>query len=93
MRAAKTNFEQVPVETVKKVAIEFPPANGVGNDNVIDETQDEITSPPERWREVAQQVQQEQDPTRMTELVQQLIAAFDAEETRKRPRSGGTQRP
>ena len=75
MRASRTHFEQIPVETVKKIAIEM---------------RDEITSPLVRWREVAQQVQQEQDPTRMIELVQQLVGEFDAEEIRKRERSGAT---
>jgi len=94
MRAVKTHFEQIPVEMVKKMAIEIPPVNGAaGNDSVGDQTQHETTSPPQRWREVAQQVQQEQDPARMIELVQQLIVDFDAEELRKRPRSCGTQNP
>lgn len=90
MRAAKTYFEQIPVETVKKIATELPPSNGVGNDGVSD-AQDEIASPPKRWREVAQQVQQEQDPAKMVELVEQLIAKFDEEELRKHPRSFGTE--
>lgn len=91
MRAAKTHFEQIPVETVRKIAIEFPPVNGAGNDSVSDETHDEITSPTQRWRKLAQQVQLERDPARMIKLVQQLIGEFDAEEIRKRSRSCKTE--
>ena len=37
------------------------------------------SSPPEVWRELAQRVQVENDPTKMDELVQQLIAKIDEE--------------
>jgi hypothetical protein len=86
MQESKTHFEKIPVETVKKIAQELPE----NNDGVSGETQDETTSPLERWRDVAQKVQQEQDPNRMIELVQQLIATFDEEQLRKRlrPRTG-----
>jgi hypothetical protein len=86
MQESKTHFEQIPVETVKEIAQGLPE----NNDGVSGETQDEVTSPLERWRDVAQKVQQEQDPNRMIELVQQLIATFDEEQLRKRlrPRTG-----
>ena len=45
---------------------------------------DEVRSSRESWREVAQKVQQERDPGRMTELVEQLIATFDQEQLCKR---------
>jgi hypothetical protein len=37
----------------------------------------------EDWRELAQRVQQEKDPNKMIELVQQLIARFDDDHLRK----------
>ena len=51
---------------------------------------DEITPPQENWRELAKQVQQEQDPKRMTELVTQLLAEFDEENLRKGSGSVGS---
>ena len=85
MQASKTHFEQIPVETVKKIAKELPDNNAIGNDSAGVEAREEITSPQERWREVAQEVQQEKDPKRMIGLVQQLIAELDEEQLRKRP--------
>jgi hypothetical protein len=70
MRTSKTYFEQIPVETVKKIAKELPETSVV-------QALDQIAPPREPWRELAKQVQQEQDPTRMTELVTQLLVAFD----------------
>jgi hypothetical protein len=84
MATPKTHFQQIPVETVKELAKPFPVQNPVGNSSVSVEPQIEITSPHERWREVAQKVQEERDPGRMVELVQQLIATFDEEELRRR---------
>jgi len=40
---------------------------------------DPSTSPTEDWRELAQRVQVENDPSKMDELVQQLIARIDEE--------------
>jgi hypothetical protein len=76
MRTPKTYFEQIPVETVKKIAKELPETSVV-------QALDEIAPPQESWRELAKQVQQEQDPTRMTELVAQLLVAFDERNPRK----------
>jgi hypothetical protein len=81
MRASKTHFEQIPVATVKKIAKELPKSSVVP---------DEITPPQENWRELAKQVQQEQDPKRMTELVTQLLAEFDAGNLRKGSGSVGS---
>jgi hypothetical protein len=84
MRAAKTHFEQIPVDTVLKVAKRLPENNVDGNDSVNVETQDEVSSPNEEgWREVAQQVQQEQDPKRLSGLVQKLLIELDEEKLRK----------
>jgi hypothetical protein len=81
MRASKTHFEQIPVATVKKIAKELPKSSVVP---------DEITPPQENWRELAKQVQQEQDPKRMTELVTQLLAEFDAGNLRQGSGSVGS---
>lgn len=40
---------------------------------------DPSTAPPEDWRELAQRVQVENDPNKMVELVEQLIAKIDEE--------------
>lgn len=77
MRASKTHFEQIPVETVKKIAKELP-------DTSAGQAQDEITPLQEHWKEVAKQVQQEHDPKRMTELVTQLLAEFDKRSLRRK---------
>lgn len=89
MHEPKTHFEQIPVETVKKIATnlpakEFPEDDTVGDNPVNAKTQNESTSPQERWHEVAQKVQQEEDPQKMIGLVQELIAAFDDEQLHKR---------
>jgi len=82
MEASKTQSEQIPVETEKKIAKEFPENNSARNDSENIEARDRGTSPQERWREVAQKVQHEQDQERMIALVQQLIATFDEEQLR-----------
>ena len=82
MRASKTHFEQIPVATVKKIAKELPKSC----------VRSRTRSPLLRrdWRELAKQVQQEQDPKRMTELVTQLLAEFDEENLRKGSGSVGS---
>ena len=70
MQMSKTHFEQIPVETVKKIAKELPETGVV-------QPLDGIPPPQEHWRELAKQVQEEQDPKRFTELVTELIVAFD----------------
>jgi hypothetical protein len=84
MAASKTFFEQIPIETVKRIAREFPEENAVWSDGGSTEMLDEVRSPRERWREVAQKVQQERDPKRMIELVEHLMAALDQEQLCKR---------
>ena len=39
----------------------------------------------ESWRELARQIQQEKDPQKMIELVQQLIANFDQQKAKNTP--------
>jgi hypothetical protein len=84
MAASKTFFEQIPIETVKRIAKEFPEENTIGSDGGNTEMPDEVRSPRESWREVAQKVQHERDPKRMIGLVEQLLAALDEEQLCKR---------
>jgi len=84
MAASKTFFEQLPIETVKRIAKEFPEENAIGSDGENTEMTEEVRSPRENWREVAQKVQDEHDPKRMTELIEQLIATLDQEQLCKR---------
>ena len=77
MQEAKTYFEQIAVETVKKVATELPAANATEKDGVGFEAQEEGTSSQGDWRQLAQRVQEEQDPGKMLGLVEQLITALD----------------
>ena len=84
MRAAKTHFDQIPVDTVMKIAKKLPQNDVGGNDCVNVETRDEVSSVHEEgWREVAQQIQQEQDPKRVSGLVEKLLTQLDEEKLRK----------
>ena len=83
MKALKTHFEQIPVETVKQIAKELP-EKAIEEEGTSIETKKESPSSREPWREVAQKVQEEQDPHRMIELVQELIVKLDAEQIGKR---------
>ena len=38
---------------------------------------------PEDWRQLAQRIQEENDPEKMVDLVRELIAKFDEEKLRK----------
>ena len=42
-----------------------------------------MTTSNEDWRELARQIQEEKDPQKMIELVQQLIAKFDEQQALK----------
>ncbi|MGA2376798.1 MAG: hypothetical protein ABSF72_14855 [Candidatus Sulfotelmatobacter sp.] len=85
MRGSKTRFEQIPVETVRKIAKEFGKTGAT-------QPLAGITLSQERWRRVAEQVQQEQDPKRLTELVEQLLAEFDGKGICKDSGPAGTKR-
>jgi hypothetical protein len=92
MPATKTHFEQIPVETVRKIAVEIPAqtpekivnptpsSEEVVSDKMNVHGHAEVASEPERWREMALKVQQEQNPEKIVGLVQQLIATFDEEQ-------------
>ncbi len=89
MRAAKTHFEQIPVDIVMKIATRLPDNDVAEEDSVNIEARDEVSAPPqEGWRAVAQQIQQERDPKAMSVLVQKLIAELDEEELRRHGATG-----
>ena len=68
MQTLKTYFEQIPVETVKKIAQPF-------------HTTHEPTE--EEWRILARQASEERDPDKLLELTQQLVEKYDEEKQRK----------
>jgi len=82
----KTHFEQIPVETVKRIATELPETS------VIDD-RDERALPQERWRETARQVVEERDPQKITQLVQRLLAEFDRRDPRRGSSLFGAEHP
>lgn len=84
MRLGKTYFEQIPVDTVSRIAKKLPDNDVVENKTVNVELRGELSSPPqESWREVAQQIQNERDPKTMSLLVQKLLAELDEEHLRR----------
>ena len=88
---AKTHFEQIPVDKVMNIAKKFPERDVAGNNGVSVEPTDQGLQPHEEsWREVAQQIQKEQDPKTMSLLVQKLITELDEVKLRKRGIIGGS---
>jgi hypothetical protein len=83
MQQSKTYFEQIPVETVKKIATELPETNATETGRFGFEMQDKAASSQEDWRHLAQRIQEEQDPRKMLELVQQLLDALEDRKTLK----------
>jgi len=83
MQKAGIHFEQISVETVKKIATQHPHSSSVGNDAWSAETRDKRMSSEEEWRQLAQQVQQEKDPQRLVHLMQQLLDALHEEKLRQ----------
>jgi hypothetical protein len=89
---SKIHFEQIPVETVKKLSQVDPPMvddfgdgeplnNGSTSDLAI--RPNVTTSRP--WQEIAREVTHEADPVRMVDLCRELNAALLAEEQRRNP--------
>jgi hypothetical protein len=76
MQAPKTNFEQIPVATVKKIAHEFFVSEIGGH------MHDGDNSRHEGWREVAKRIQVENDTDKVGELVQELIEKYDEQKLR-----------
>jgi hypothetical protein len=85
MAPSNTFFEQIPIETVKRIATEFPEKKPIGSDGHNIEVPNEATSPGETWRQIAQKVVDEPDPGRVVELAVQLIARLDEERLCRRP--------
>ena len=85
MRVSRTHFEQIPVETVKKIANELPETKV--------KALDERAPAQENWRELAKQIQEEQDSKKITELVTQLLAEFDKRDLGNRSGSVRTKHP
>ena len=85
MQKSKTHFEQIPVETVKRIARGLPQNHPIEPDSVGVETRPEVTAAAQDWRQLAQRVQLEPDPKKMIGLVEQLIVTFDKEKARKSP--------
>lgn len=81
MELSKTFFEQIPVETVKKIAQEFSDKDAIPGGAGSAPTPDEAE--PASWRVVAEMVQQESDPQKMTALVEQLITMLDQKQVGK----------
>jgi len=77
MSPSNSFFEQIPVETVKKIAQEFSDENATGGDGELTEKKE--NPPAGSWREIAERVQNERDPKRITELVSELISKLDEE--------------
>ena len=73
-----TQFEQIAVEMVKKIATDVPQRCAIENDGVS--LEDQVAAEQKDWRTLAQLIQQEQDPQRLTQLTEQLIAALEAVE-------------
>jgi hypothetical protein len=84
MAMSNTFFEQIPIETVKRITKEFPEENANGGNGEKTEMPDELRSPRERWHEVAQKTQHKRDPKKVTEPIEQLIALLDQGKVSKR---------
>ncbi len=83
MNATKTHFEQIPVETVKRIA-EFLPSAALENmDDPKVEVERKVLCGQENWRQLAQRVLEEPNPENLTDLVQRLVVAFDKEKVHK----------
>lgn len=72
MQESKLHFEQIAVETVRKIARELPASSAIENDGLSFETQDEVTVSQTDLRQLAQRLQQEQDPAVFNKLVVQM---------------------
>lgn len=81
MQRTKTYFEQIPVETVKRIATELPDMAETDGVPVSLKMQDKAASSPEVWRQLAQRIQEESDSAKMGELVQQLLDALDSRQS------------
>ncbi len=80
-----TYYERVPVALVKKIAKMDPVEEQEGEAAVVGVTPAVGDAPASRaWEELAARAQQETDPKKMIDLVQQLIASYDEEKMRSK---------
>jgi hypothetical protein len=80
-----TYYEQVPVAQVKKI-VELLPGAKRDEKHTVASIQSSVNLPSrEAWQELAKLAQQETDPKKMIDLVQQLIEKYDQEKTRTVP--------
>ena len=77
MQTLKTYFEQIPVETVKRIA------DGKDRGPVA---QNHEPTTEEEWRELARQAVKEQDPDKMIALAEQIVEKYDEEKRRRNHR-------
>jgi hypothetical protein len=82
MQPSRTRFAQVPVEMVRKVATDIAWCSGSDAAEPEVAVKEQPAPAREGWREVAQQIQEEKDPTKMVGLVEKLITTFDREHSR-----------
>jgi hypothetical protein len=89
----KRLFDQIPVETVKKISkIDPPMVDDSGDIEPLDDTltadlairRKVTTSRP--WQEIAREVANEPDPVRMVDLCRELNAALLAQEQHRNPK-------
>jgi hypothetical protein len=59
--------------------------NPIASDGHHTEVPDQVASPRESWRQIAQKVVDEHDPEKVVKLAEQLIARLDEERLCKRP--------
>jgi len=84
MYPLKTYFEQSPVARVREIAKPLLDTDESENDGIsIPQAHNNATPAPDSWHEIARQVQKETDPTKMIELVHQLISKFNEDEQTK----------
>ena len=76
MQTLKTYFEQIPVETVKKIAQPLPNNEEAGTDDTSGEP------PTQGWRDLAVLIQIEADPNKMIKLVERMLQTFEREKRR-----------
>ena len=86
MQTSRTYFEQVPVETVKRIAQPFTDDGEVGAGGMS------LESPEQDWRELAQLIQIETDHDKMMEMLQLMMEKFEGEKPRTGPQRCTSQR-
>jgi hypothetical protein len=85
MHRCKTHFERIPLESLRTVLDDTPDTPPARNDNA-----EKIEAPTQKslvegdgiqqpWRELAKQVQSEQNPVKMTALVEKLLEALEGQ--------------